>query len=59
MNTDVTWPAWIVIVILTLSALATISQVGKDRKPLTGGMAVAVVITNVILVGLIVWSHSI
>ena len=43
---------WALVVILALSAVATISQVGKPRKPITPGVAATAVLIDI---GLIVW----
>lgn len=39
---------------LTFGALASIGQIGKERKPLTPGVAITVVITAAIIVGALV-----
>lgn len=36
---------WLMVAWLTLGALLTITVIGKPRKPITSGMAVAIVIT--------------
>lgn len=46
----------ILIAFLGLGAVATVSLVGKPRKPVTPGVAVASVIINALLiVGALVW----
>lgn len=43
---------WTLVIILALSAVATISQVGKPRKPITPGVAATAVLIDI---GLIFW----
>ncbi len=43
---------WTLVVILALSAVATISQVGKPRKPITPAVAATAVLIDL---GLILW----
>lgn len=47
------WTLWIVVGWFVLSSLALVSQIGKERKPLTAGTAVVSLIMSGALVALI------
>jgi hypothetical protein len=47
------WQHAIVVVFIALGSLATIYAIGKERQPLTSGMATAVLTVNGALVFLI------
>jgi hypothetical protein len=49
-----TWFDWALIAWLALGGLAAVALVGKPRKPLTPGVAVATILINaLIVVGLV------
>ena len=45
-----TWFDWTLVAWLALGALASVALVGKPRKPLTPGVAVATVLINALIV---------
>lgn len=47
---------WVSAAWLTFGALASIGQIGKERKPLTSGVAISVVITTAVIVSALVAS---
>lgn len=51
MNYAITFK-WVFVALQIIGVLLTVAQVGKSRKPLTGGDAVSAIIFN----GLIVWA---
>lgn len=53
------WQLWIIIGWFVLGALIAIGSVGKERKPVEPGEAVATVILSAIFIALIIWcSHA-
>lgn len=46
---------WTLTVLYTVGAMATIASVGKERKPLTGGMAAFIALIDA---GLIAWIQT-
>lgn len=46
--------AWTAIVLLVLNVLLSVANVGKPRRPLSGGEAVAVVIVDGLFIALLV-----
>lgn len=49
------WQLWVVVGMMTTSALITVSKIGQERKPTTPGEGVAVVIMATIFNLLVVW----
>lgn len=45
---------WVSAAWLTFGALACISMIGKERKPLTSGVAITTVITSAVIVAALV-----
>lgn len=45
-----TWFGWLLIVMWTLSALASVAAVGKPRKPVTASLANYSVLTAAVLI---------
>lgn len=45
--------AWILVAWFTLGAFVTIATIGKPKPPVTPGVAMIVVIFNLILIGLV------
>jgi hypothetical protein len=45
------WYAYAMVALIAISTLATILTIGKPKVPTTPGMAVAVLVTN----GLLIW----
>jgi hypothetical protein len=52
----VNWQKWVIIGFLTLSALLTISSVGKKREPVTPAVAVLTTLFGAGLIWLVVAS---
>lgn len=48
------WLYWVAAAWLTLGVIATITQVGKERKPLTGGVAAFTAITGAGIIALLI-----
>lgn len=46
-----TWYAWAIVAVYVAAALATVNSIGQPRRPMTPGIAAAVLLVN----GLIVW----
>jgi hypothetical protein len=51
-----TWQKWVVAGYIALSALITIAQVGKHRKPIEPSVAAIATVLDVLLVWLVVTS---
>ncbi len=49
-----TWPKYVLIALNALSALVSVSQIGKPRKPLEASTAVGVIVIDVLLCWLVV-----
>jgi hypothetical protein len=47
----VTWFGWVYVVFLAVNAALAVLSIGEERKPMTSGVAVTVVILD----GLLVW----
>jgi hypothetical protein len=47
----------VVVSLLAIGALLTVASVGKPRGPITGGMAVTTVITQILLIAAITWFY--
>lgn len=41
---------WVVVGLLVLSGLLSVAQVGKERRPLTGGVAAGIVLLDGLLI---------
>jgi hypothetical protein len=54
MSTTVTILRWVVAVWLVLSALNGITTIGKPRKPVSPGLAIATIVMSLILAWLLV-----
>lgn len=48
------WQKWTLIALYVVSALLTVATIGRPRKPLEAGTAVAVLIIDALLVLLVV-----
>jgi hypothetical protein len=48
------WPKWVLIALYVFTALANVASVGKERKPLSPGVATASLVVTGILVVLVV-----
>lgn len=46
---------WVVVGILTLGAVSTVASVGKERKPLTPGVAAVGVAIDIIVIAAILF----
>lgn len=48
------WFCWVLAGIMAYGSLGSVANVGKSRKPLTGGAAAVVVLVNGVIVGCLV-----
>lgn len=47
---------WIIIGFFAFGALATVANIGKDRKPVTPDVAAAAVLFDLLMIVLLVWT---
>lgn len=47
---------WIIIGFFALGALTTVANIGKDRKPITPDVAAVVVLFDLLVIALLVWT---
>ena len=50
------WQAWVVVAVHASAVLVTISTVGKQRPPITPGVAAISTAVQAALIGLVVWA---
>lgn len=48
------WQQWLLAILFAISALLTINNIGKPKKPITPGIATIAVLLNVIMIAIIV-----
>jgi hypothetical protein len=51
-----TWQLWIVVGVFAFGGLSTILSVGKERTPTSPELGAAVVVFDILLIALILWS---
>ena len=47
---------WLIIAVFAANSVLTITQIGKERAPITPGTAAFYVLINTIVIGIFLWS---
>ena len=48
------WQQWALVALIAASTLSVVGSIGRPREPLTPGVAVAVLVTNVLMIWAVV-----
>lgn len=50
------WMKWALIALFAFSSVSEINKIGKERRPISPGEAAFVVLVNIALIGIVLWS---